>query len=128
MTKRQFRILLIDDDAAYCRMLTQQLQAWGYNALSETDDRKAREAFLEFEPQVVLLDVRLAHGDCLPLLKDILAEDSKVAVILLTANKDEAIAKKAMSMGASDFITKPYDTEELQRVLRWQLKQDSSGS
>ena len=120
--KKGVRVLLIDDDASYCRMLTQQLAAWGYKALSETDDLKAREVFLEFQPHVVLLDVRLSHGDCLPLLKDMLAADAKVSVILLTANKDETIAKKAMSMGASDFITKPYDTEELQRVLSWQLQ------
>lgn len=114
---RESKLLIVDDELANVRLLEQTLQRWGYTHVhSTTDSRQTVPLFLEVEPDLVLLDLMMPYLDgfeVLQLLRDIVPQDTVLPILVLTADITPQAKLKALSSGAKDFLTKPFDTAEL---------------
>ncbi len=120
-TMRPNKILIIDDEQSLLESLEMFLTEKGYSvacALSATEGLRQCQAF---DPQVIILDIRLPDKDGLEVLKE-LAGQGRKNIVIITAFHDMDITIKAVKYGAFDYIPKPIDVEELERVIDKALK------
>jgi two-component system alkaline phosphatase synthesis response regulator PhoP len=106
------KILLIDDELSIHKVITAYLKAEGYEFLSAMDGPGGLNAARSFKPDVVILDVMLPGMDGIELLAN-LRRDSNVYVIMLTARAEETDKIVGLSVGADDYLTKPFSPREL---------------
>ncbi len=110
------RILIVDDEQAMVRLLELLLEQVGYtNLRSTTDPREVLECCAEFQPDLILLDLRLPHLDGVQVLKQLEGRraDLYLPVLVLTADVSRESRRAALEAGASDFVTKPFEQAEL---------------
>ena len=111
------RILIVDDDKDLRFNLSCILKEEGYEVIAAADGKQALNALAENVLDLVLLDVRLPGMDGVELLEEIKKIEQNLPIIMLTAYSDVKSAVKAMKSGAFDYITKPFDEEELILVI-----------
>lgn len=111
------RILIVDDEAAVRGVLGDYFVEHGYAVFTAADGGEALALFAREHPHVVLLDVRMPGLDGLQVLKRLRAADPDVAVIMVTANEDVVLAREMLSIGAFDYVPKPFDFEHLNRMV-----------
>ena len=107
------RILLADDDSSVRRVLQYKLQKRGYEVTAVSDGREALEALKTNRYDLVLSDIRMPELDGLALLKELRLVQPQAKVILITAHATVSQAVQAVKLGAFDYITKPFEDEEL---------------
>ncbi len=116
------KILVVDDEPSNVRLLERMLEIFGGLEWRCTiDPREAIPIFAEFQPDLVLTDLHMPHMDgyqVMEQLKQIIPEDVFLPIVVLTADVTPETRRKALAAGASDFITKPLDTTEVQLRLR----------
>jgi signal transduction histidine kinase len=116
------KILVIDDEPSNVRLLERMLEMFGgLEWRCTTDPREAIPLFAEFQPDLVLTDLHMPHLDgyqVMEQLKQIIPDDVFLPIVVLTADVTPETRRKALFAGASDFITKPLDTTEVQLRLR----------
>src|SRR5713101_172011 len=115
------KILIVDDEAANIHLLERLLRQVGYTRLrSTTDPRHAVALFVEFQPDLVLLDLLMPHLDGFAVIRELeplTAEGTYLPILVLTADVTPETKRRALAAGAKDFLTKPFDlTEILLRV------------
>ena len=118
---KESRILIVDDQAANVLLLERLLQAGGYaNISSTTDPRKVLEFFTVYQPDLILLDLMMPELGGLSLITQLrsrIPENTYLPIMVLTADATPKPKQQALSLGAKDFLTKPFDaTEVLLRV------------
>ncbi len=115
------RILVIDDDRALAEMLDIVLRSEGFHArLCHVGDT-AVEAFREYHPDLVLLDLMLPGRDGVDVCRDIRAE-SGVPIVMLTAKSDTTDVVHGLEAGADDYVPKPFKTQELVARIKTRLR------
>ena len=120
------RILLVEDDAAIVRSLTEYLAAEGFVSVS-ADGQHAAEQLLASQPfDLALVDVSLREGDGYGLCAA--AGRRGLPVIFLTASGDENSVVKGLDMGAADYIAKPFRPRELLSRIRSVLRRGGGAS
>jgi signal transduction histidine kinase len=110
------RILLVDDDLASIRMMMRMLRSHGYTELvTATDPRDVPALCREHEFDLILLDLNMPHMDGVQLMEQLIAEfDGDLApVLVVTAQDDHGRRLCALCAGASDYVTKPFQFDEL---------------
>ena len=113
------RILIVDDDPANVLLLESFLADSATRTRGVTDPREVERAFREFEPDIVLLDMRMPQPDGLEILRRLRSARESLGflpVIVLTADTTRVARNSALVLGANDFLTKPLDRAEV--VLR----------
>ncbi|HXC62040.1 MAG TPA: sigma-54 dependent transcriptional regulator, partial [Nitrospiria bacterium] len=111
------KILVIDDEASVQESLRTVLKE-DYEILSAMDGIQAIEVFHEQNPHLLLLDISMPSLNGLEVLRKIRESDTSSPVIMLTASNMVKTAVQAMKMGATDYLTKPFDIEELKLVIQ----------
>ena len=114
MTKK--RVLLIDDEARVRTSLKMVLEPT-YDIYQAADAQEGLEVFRKEGPDLVLLDVILPGTDGLTVLETLRSENKMTPVIMLTGTKSVKTAVDAMKLGAADYLSKPFDVEELRIVV-----------
>jgi len=123
---RPFTVLVVEDDVAIARVLKLELEHEGYAVETASDGLAGLEKALK-EPDLVILDLMLPRMDGLEVCKRLRAK-SRVPVIMLTA-KDRIPDKIAgLDLGADDYMTKPFATDELLARVRARLREKSPQS
>jgi len=115
-------ILLIDDEEQLCRVLQRALRRDGYDVLTATGGRQGLDLLAEKNPSLMILDLKMPEMDGLEVLKRARKLQPKLPVIMLTAHGTMEAAIEAMKLGAIDFLTKPFDLQELKLVIGQALK------
>ncbi len=110
------RVLLVDDEPRVRASLKAVLEP-SYEILEAADAAEGLQLFKRESPDLVLLDVILPGTDGLAVLQTMRTEGHAVPVIMLTGTKSVKTAVDAMKMGAADYLSKPFDVEELQIVI-----------
>ncbi len=109
------RVLVVDDDPAIRAICAEVLRGHGYEVDEAPSCGVARRLVLERRPQVVLVDVQLPDGDGFSLLEDL--ADARAAepfaAVFLSARGEIADKVKGLRLGADDYLTKPFDAQEL---------------
>lgn len=109
---RQFRVLLVDDEQRILNFLSSKLRASGYGVLIASNGVEALEQVQAQEPDLVVLDILMPKKDGLETLKE-LRTFSPVSVIILSAKGTNADKVKGLSLGADDYLAKPFSPDEL---------------
>jgi len=122
------RILVIDDEEEICSLTKSFLTKRNYQVFTANNAAEAINALKTEHPQLVLLDVRLGSVSGMDVLKTIKEIDSNVKVIMVTALNDDENIKEAMSLGANDYITKPFTAAYLNDLLAQKLADLGGGS
>src|SRR5262245_27067937 len=110
------RVLIVDDEAGVRESLRMVLKDT-YDAVAVGSGADALEALSSLAFDVVLLDIVMPGMDGLELLEEVRSRYPRVPVIMLTATKTVKTAVGAMKLGAFDYVTKPFDVDELRVIL-----------
>ncbi|HEX6243031.1 MAG TPA: sigma-54 dependent transcriptional regulator [Polyangiales bacterium] len=111
------QVLIADDEANLRRVLTAQLARDGYEVHAVEDGEAALEVLAEHHIDLVITDLRMPKLDGMALLKRIVADYPDLPVVMITAHGTVDTAVEALKCGAFDYVTKPFDRAELQRVI-----------
>ncbi len=111
------RVLVIDDEAKFCQIVSSFLQARGYEVASAMNSGEALVQLEQFRPDVVLMDVVMPGLSGLELLKLVRERPFPPRVIMVTATDEEQVAQQAMQDGAEAFMVKPVNFDALAQVI-----------
>jgi len=106
------RVLVVDDDPKVCETLDRYLAHAGYVTASALDGAKALEIVQTFAPDLIVLDLMLPRVGGLEICR-MLRETSAIPIIMLTAKTTEHDKLTGLSLGADDYLTKPFSPREL---------------
>lgn len=116
-----YRIFIVEDDMTIAGALAEHLRKWDYDVEYAVDFKNIVERFVEFEPQLVILDIMLPLFNGFHWCQEI-RKISKIPIIFLSSASENMNIVMAMNMGGDDFIEKPFDlnvvTAKVQAVLR----------
>jgi len=115
------RVLVVDDDASLAEMLTIVLRQEGFESRMVTRGDQALEAFHDYRPDLVLLDLMLPGKDGIDVCKEIRAE-SGVPIVMLTAKGDTVDVVVGLESGADDYVVKPFKPKELIARIRARVR------
>lgn len=118
-------ILIVEDEEKIARLLELELKYEGYDVKKAGDGIEALEAYRSEEWDLVLLDVMLPGISGIELLRRIRTNDYDTPVILLTAKNSVEDKVSGLDLGANDYITKPFQIEELLARIRATLRMSS---
>ena len=110
-------LLLVDDDEALLALLLRFFEARGWSVTTATTGTGALERHRLERPDLVLLDLGLPDMDGLAVLRRLREQQGDVGVLMLTGQGDVETAVEAMRLGADDFLTKPYELQQLALVV-----------
>lgn len=111
-------ILAVDDEPSMLRLLEISLRQAGYQPLTAKDGREALDIISTQKIDCVVSDLHMPRMDGLQLLKTIRQENADLPVIIVTAQGEIKSAIEAMKNGASDYILRPFDLEELEVAIK----------
>jgi len=117
------QVMVVDDDLAMCGFLRTFLGSRNYNALTVTNADEALRRFHAERPAAVLLDVVMPGMDGLAALAAFKKIDKDIPIIVISGQGRTSVVVQAMRLGATDFLCKPFDDDELGMVLEKALKQ-----
>jgi DNA-binding response OmpR family regulator len=109
---RQYRVLVVDDEQHILNFLSSKLRASGYEVLTASNGVEALEQVEAQEPDLVVLDILMPKKDGFETLKE-LRTFSPVPTIILSAKGTNADKVKGLSLGADDYLAKPFSPDEL---------------
>lgn len=111
------KILLIEDDVSFCKLLEKFLLKKGYEITTAFSANEARSKINSIRYDLVLTDLRLPDTDGIALMAEIKTAFPDTPVILMTGYSDVSTAVKAIKKGATDYISKPFNPEEVLLVI-----------
>ncbi len=119
--KETARILIVDDEPVNLKLLDKMLSAQGYsNLVLVQDPRQVLEIYRQQRTDLILLDINMPHLDGYQVMEQLKALDDALfpPVVILTAQHGQDFLLRALNAGARDFITKPFDRNELLARVR----------
>jgi DNA-binding response OmpR family regulator len=124
--KKEIKVLLVEDDSNLGSITSDYLKAKGFNCNWEINGELGYREFVKNQYDIVILDVMMPIKDGFSTAKDIRGIDKKVPIIFLTAKSMKEDTLKGFEIGADDYITKPFNMEELTARINAILKRVSS--
>ena len=121
------KILVIDDEPSIVNLVTAYLKPEGYEVFTAADGNAGLKAWAAFKPDVIVLDLMLPGKDGFEVLSQ-LRRESNVYVILLTAKTEETDRIVGLSVGADDYVTKPFSPRELVARIKAALRRLGPGT
>jgi two-component system alkaline phosphatase synthesis response regulator PhoP len=121
------KILVIDDEPSIVNLVAAYLKPEGYDVFTAADGNAGLKAARAFKPDVIVLDLMLPGKDGFEVLSQ-LRRESNVYVILLTAKTEETDRIVGLSVGADDYVTKPFSPRELVARIKAALRRLQPGA
>ncbi len=121
MSTPPLRVLIVDDEPPIRKLLRMGLSTQGYRVLEASNGKMALDMIAE-KPDLIILDLGLPDVQGLDLLRTIRARNEQVPIVVLSSRGDEAAKVQALDLGADDYVTKPFGTEELLARMRAALR------
>ncbi len=115
-------ILIVDDEQSYRQLLTLVFESDGHTVRTAMNGRLAIESLNESPADIIISDVRMPDMGGIEMLRELRETMPDIGVIFVTAVKEVDTAREAFKLGADDFVTKPYDVEELKLVVKKTLE------
>jgi DNA-binding NtrC family response regulator len=110
-------LLIVDDEASLRDFLTIVFEGEGWSIEAAATLADARAAVQRHEPDVILCDLMLPDGSGIDFLRELKAQNPSIAVVMITAHTSTKSAIDALKAGATDYIAKPFDIEELKVIV-----------
>jgi len=115
-------ILIVDDEQSYRQLLTLVFESDGHSIRTAPNGREAVRLVSEEAPDVIVSDVRMPDMDGIEMLRAVRETHPDLGVVFMTAHASVESAREAFKLGADDFVTKPFDVEELKLIVRKTLE------
>ena len=112
------KILIVDDQYGIRILLTEVLQKEGYTTFQAANGFQAIDITKEQAPDLVLLDMKIPGMDGIEILKRLKQHDETIKVIIMTAYGELDMIQEAKDLGALTHIAKPFDIDEIRKVVR----------
>jgi two-component system response regulator AtoC len=122
MLPERRQILVVDDEPNLRRVLSAQLQRDGYDVQTAEDGEQGLQLLQDHHIDLVITDLRMPKLDGMELLRRAVTMDEQLPVVILTAHATVDNAVEALKTGAFDYITKPFDQNEVRTIVRKALK------
>jgi DNA-binding response OmpR family regulator len=116
------KLLIIEDDVAIQRGLLMNLKLEGYTVVGARDGNEGLRLYRQHKPDLILLDLMLPRKDGIEVLREIRATDKETRILILSAKDQEADKVLGLSLGADDYVTKPFGLAELLARVRALLR------
>jgi two-component system response regulator MprA/two-component system response regulator TrcR len=116
------RILIIEDDRSIARLVQLELEHRQLKVRCSHDGPSGLEAATQFDPAAIILDIMLPGMDGVAVLKKLRREGNRVPVVMLTARDTPLDKVHSLDLGADDYLTKPFNVEELLARIRALLR------
>lgn len=115
--KNKGKVFLLDDEELIVSVLAKSLKSEGYEVYPETETNGVIEKIKSWDPDVLLMDIRMPDRNGIDILEEIKESKIDTQVVMLTADDAVETAVKAMKLGAADYLTKPFNTDEVKIVI-----------
>lgn len=122
MDKNRIKALVVDDEPSLAELISAALRFEGWDVITSNDGKEAVELAKANKPNIVVLDAMLSELSGFEVLHQIRAFDSKVPILFLTPKDQEEDRVQGGTVGADDYVTKPFSLEELIARLRALLR------
>ncbi len=122
MLPERKQVLIVDDEPNLRKILSHQLSRDGYDVLTAEDGEQGLAQLREHHIDLVITDLKMPKIDGMTLLKKALEEEPELPVVLITAHGTIDTAVEALKTGAFDFVTKPFDKDEVRQIVAKALK------
>lgn len=117
----QYKVLIIEDDLNAAQSISNFLESWGFQCVYLKNFQEIIEQFIQFKPEIVLLDITLPHNNGYYWCEEI-RKISKVPIIFISSISDNLNMILAMNMGGDDFVVKPFDLNFLLAKIKSLLR------
>lgn len=111
------KLLIVDDDTVLLRRLTKSMEAYGFQVTALASIEEAEQAIMNIKFDNAVLDLKLADGSGLTIVKKLASSAPKCRAIMLTGFGNIATAVAAMKIGAIDYLPKPASAEQIKNAL-----------
>lgn len=122
------KVLLVEDDITLNNLITKALKRMKYFVEQAYDGESGLDKYLTNNYDIIILDLNLPYLNGIDLLKKIRETDNRIKVLILTARSAVEDKIKSFNLGATDYLTKPFDILELEvrinNLLRWKFEQE----
>ena len=115
-------VMVVDDEPRICQIFERVLGEEGYRVVTAASGEQALALAAEASPDLIVLDIVMPGMDGVATLRELRKRGHRAAVIMLTAQGTVETAREAMTLGAWDYVTKPFNLEFLKTVLREGLR------
>ncbi len=122
MLPEKKQVLIVDDEPNLRKILSAQLTRDGYDVMTAEDGEQGLAALREHHIDLVITDLKMPKVDGMTLLKEALGEDPELPVVMITAHGTVDTAVEALKSGAFDYLTKPFDKDEVRQIVGKALK------
>ena len=112
------RVLIVEDNNGFSRVLKDEIQNSGFEAVAVDNGVEALLQYLEGGIDIILMDVVMPKLSGIDALRIIRKVDPESRVIIITGNPTDEMRKEAMKLGALDFLTKPFSIKSLIEVIK----------
>ena len=116
------QVLIVDDEPNLRKILSAQLTRDGYDVLTAEDGEQGLTALREHHIDLVITDLKMPKVDGMSLLREALREDPELPIVMITAHGTIDTAVEALKTGAFDYLTKPFDKDEVRQIVAKALK------
>ena len=124
MTKSKKQILIVDDEPSWVKVLSLILRRQGFQVLEATSGKEALKTLSGLRPDLILSDVRMPDMNGFDFLDEVrrTARNSTTPVVFLSGIDDYDAKKIARTLGATDYLIKPFDENDVLSILSKHLK------
>jgi two-component system response regulator AtoC len=116
------QVLIVDDEPNLRKILSAQLSRDGYDVLTAEDGEQGLSILREHHIDLVVTDLKMPKVDGMELLRRAHAEDPELPIVMITAHGTVDTAVEALKLGAFDYLTKPFDKDEVRQIVAKALK------
>ncbi|WP_394834019.1 sigma-54 dependent transcriptional regulator [Pendulispora rubella] len=122
MLPERKQVLIVDDEPNLRKILSAQLSRDGYDVLTAEDGEEGLQLLREHHIDLVVTDLKMPKVDGMTLLREAIREDPDLPIVMITAHGTVDTAVEALKLGAFDYLTKPFDKDEVRQIVAKALK------
>jgi len=122
MLPERKQVLIVDDEPNLRKILSAQLSRDGYDVLTAEDGEQGLQLLREHHIDLVVTDLKMPKVDGMTLLREAIREDPDLPIVMITAHGTVDTAVEALKLGAFDYLTKPFDKDEVRQIVAKALK------
>src|SRR5258707_12079708 len=122
MLPEKKQVLIVDDEPNLRKILAAQLSRDGYDVLLAEDGEQGLSLLREHHIDLVVTDLKMPKIDGMTLLREALRESPNLPIVMITAHGTVDTAVEALKIGAFDYLTKPFDKDEVRQIVAKALK------
>jgi two-component system response regulator AtoC len=117
MLPEKKQVLIVDDEPNLRKILSAQLSRDGYDVLTAEDGEQGLQALRDHHIDLVITDLKMPKVDGMTLLREALREEPQLPIVMITAHGTVDTAVEALKIGAFDYLTKPFDKDEVRQIV-----------